>query len=291
LFFLPLLKPIRVKYLSLYNRKFLLVLVLVIIVLSGCSKDTGTDPIPPDPPANQDPIRVMQTIYTTESVGTLFTDTITFTYDNEGRVTSRSSAQGDYTEQFFYTNGKLTSLKNIGTNGTQEMLNKAVYSADGDTIMVDLVGNTQTDTIQLTYIFKDDKQTDFWTYLHFVDGTGCNCMPENHLQKEKWYYNTLENLSKKTLQTPPTNEENDWYTVLSWDDKKNPKYGQPKLNALALDLVTPMQSYGLHNVMSYSADGTTNMYNVEMTYNDEGYPLTFKYKDKDYISTRLVYNR
>ena len=276
------------KYFSPYN-KHLLAGILAVIILAGCSKDNGTEPTP-NPPVELEPIRVMQTIYSFESLGgNLFTDTLTYNYDDEGRVTSRSGAQGDYTEQFTYTDGELTSIKYISASGTRESLNKTVYSADGDTILVDLIGNAQTDTIQLTYIFNDDKQTDFWTYLHFVDGTGCNCSPERHLQKEKWYYNGQENLVKKTIQTPPTHEEHDSYTILSWDDKKNPKHNQPKLNALAMHLQIPMESFAAHNVTSYS-DGT-NIYDIEMTYNDEGYPLTFKYKDKAFVSARIVYNR
>ena len=277
------------KYLSVYNKKYLLAFVLVIIILSGCSKNNGTEPTP-DPPGSEEPLRVMQTIYTLENQGTQYTDTLSYTYDDDGRVTSRSSAQGDYTEQFIYTDGKLTSLKTEGPNGTPvEGLNEAVYSANSDTILIDLATTGLTDTVQLTYIFQDDKQTDFWTYLHFNDVNNCGCMPERQLQKEKWYYNGAENLVKKTLSTPPTNEEHDWYTVISWDDKKNPKYGQPKLNALALNLNAPMESFGAHNVTSYT-DGT-NSYEVEITYNAKGYPLTFKLKDKNFISTRLIYNK
>jgi YD repeat-containing protein len=279
-----------VKYLCLYNKKYLLALVLVIIILSGCSKNNGTEPIPdPDPPGSEEPIRVMQTIYTYEqNGGGLFTDTVSFTYDDEGRVTSWTSEQGDHTEEFTYTNGKLTSIKDTWSDSTFESLRDAVYSPDGDTIVLNFMGDNQTDTVQLSYIFDNNKQTDFWTYLHFVDRNGCGCLPENHLQKEKWYYNGAEDLVKKTLSTPPTNEEHDWYTILSWDDKKNPKYGQPKMNALALNLNAPMESFGAHNVTSYTSG--TNTYEVEITYNDKGYPVTFKLKGKDFISTRLIYN-
>ena len=281
------------KQLSLYNRKYVLALVLLVIIFSACSKDNGTDPAPdptPDPPGNQEPIRVMQTVYTFEqSGGALFTDTVSFTYDNDGRVISWTSEQGDHIAKFTYTDGKLTSIKDTWGDTTYDALDNAVYSADGDTIVLNLMGNSQTDTIQLSYIFDNNKQTDYWTYLHFVDRTGCGCLPERHLQKEKWYYNSQENLVKRTISTPPTNVETDWYTIISWDDKKNPKYGQPKMNALALNLITPMESFAMHNPTSYT-DGT-NTYEIEMTYNDEGYPLTFKYKDKNYISTKLTYNR
>ena len=280
------------KHLSLYNRKYLLAFVLTVIVLSGCSKDNTPVPEPdptPDPPENSEPIRVVQTIFTSDNQGTLHTDTLSYTYDDEGRVTSRSSAQNDYTEQFSYTDGKLTSLKGVNANGTTETLNKAVYSANGDTIFIDFLTTGPMDTVQLTYIFDGNRQTGFWTYLHFNDVNNCGCMVERQLQKEKWYYNSAENLVKITFSTLPTNEEQDWYTVISWDDKKNPKFGQPKINALALNLITPIESFAAHNPTSYT-DGT-NTYEIEMTYNDEGYPLTFKYKDKNYISTRLVYNR
>ena len=278
------------KYLSIYHRKYLLAFVITVIVLSGCSKDNGTDPAPdptPDPPGNEEPLRVMQSIYTHEFNNELLTDTITFTYDDQGRVTSKHVTNGNYTEEYTYTGDKLTSLKNIGADSTAEVLNEAVYSADGDTIMLDLRQNGgSTDTVQLTYIFNNNQQTDFWTYLHFRSSCMCS---ERHLQKEKWYYNSQNNIVKTTWQTLLDAEEQDRVTVSSWDDKKNPKNGQPKLNALALSLNTPLESFSLHNPTSYT-DGV-NTYEVEMTYNDEGYPLTFKLKDKNYISTKLIYNR
>lgn len=230
----------------------------------------------------------MQRIYTYDHNSELITDTITFTYDDEGRVTSRYMTNGNYTEQFTYTGGQLTSLKNIGVDSSFEVLKRAVYSVDGDTIMLEFNQNGgSTDTVQLTYVFDNNQQTDFWTYLHFT-GT-CTCA-ERHLQKEKWYYNSENDIVKTTWQTLLDSTETDRLKVQSWDDKKNPKNGQPKLNALALQLNTPLESFSQHNPTKYT-DGSGTVYEVEMTYNDDGYPLTFKLKNNNFISVRLIYNK
>lgn len=264
--------------------------LLLSIIFISCNKgDNAETPPPPDPPA-KDPIRVERTIYTNEFNNELHTDTLTFTYDDQGRVTSRHSAKGAFTEQYIYTDGKLTSLKNISANGTAEVLNEAVYSANGDTIMLDFIQNGGgTDTVQLSYVFANNMQTDFWTYLHYTNTSGgCGCA-QRHLQKEKWYYNSQGNISKTTIQTLLDSEEQTRMTVTAWDDKKNPKNGQAKLNALALALNVPLESFSLHNPTSYT-DGY-NTFEVEMTYNEEGYPLTYKFKNKDYTSVKLKYNR
>ncbi len=172
--------------------------------------------------------------------------------------------------------------------GTQEIL-RVPIDVTKDTLVLDFIqygGNT--DTVQLTYIFKDNLETDYWTYLHFR-AHDCGCMPEYHSQKERNYYNGAGNIARTTIENPPNTTETDRAIVTAWDDKFNPKKTIPKLNALALALPVPLESYSLHNPTVYNIGATT--YEVEMTYNDEGYPLTYKFKDQDYVIVQLKYNR
>jgi hypothetical protein len=272
--------------LSFSYTRLIVAFVVSAFIFTSCKKSGGNEV--PDPPVNTDPIRVEKTIYTNLINGELRIDTLTFTYDAVGRVTSRTNVKGSYREEYTFTGDKLTSLKIVGDNGTGEGLNEAYYSSDGDTIILDLKANGPVDTIRLTYIFKDNLQTDFWTYLHTSD-PGCNCSVEHQLQKEKWYFNSQDNFVNLTTQTLLDPNEVHRLTITSWDDKKNPKHGQPKINALTLSLNVPLESYSANNPRTYT--DLQGSHEIEMTYNSEGYPLTFKLKENDYISTQLVYKR
>lgn len=267
--------------------KFLSLLLVLTVTFVACNKSDGViENPPPPPPPPLEKMRVMQSIRNYIDNNILVADTTTFEYDSQGRVTKKISSHG-YVEIYTYNGDKIMSMKSTASGNETEILREAIYSSDGDSILIDFHPNsTATDTVQLTYIFNDSIQTDFWTYLHFTGGCMCT---ERHLQKEKYYYNTQGNLIKTTMQTLSDAEEGDMAIVTAWDDKINPKRSQPKINTLLLGLNMPLESGSLHNPTSYTLGGTD--YEVEMTYNTEGYPLTFKMKDKDYISTKLVYNR
>lgn len=275
-------------------KKFLLPSIAIATILLSCSKggvEETLPPPPPPPPPVLEPIRVMQSIRTYEANSELTSDTTFFSYDDDGRVTSRVFGHGEYTETYTYTNGELKSIKLKAPNGESESLNTSAYSADGDTVVLTFVhASGNVDTVQLTYAFSENQHTDFWTYLHRIDHD-CSCILEHTLQKEKFYYDAEGKLIKKTIQTPPDNEENDWYTVLAWDDKKNPKRDQPKMNALTQQLNAPLESSSLHNPTKYTDANGSTVYEVEMTYNEEGYPLTYKMKGQNFVSTELIYNR
>jgi hypothetical protein len=265
------------KYLSL---------LFAVIVFVSCKK-TDNDP-PPDPPGELEPIRVTQTIYTFELAGgQIFTDTMNFTYDDQGRVTSRYRTNNRTAEKYIYGGDKLISYKNASDSGDVENIRSTYYSPDGDTVVLDFLTSGNTDTVKLYYIFQNGQQTDFWTYLHFTDHDCCR--PDTFLQKERWIYNGQHNVIKKTMQNPPNDTASDQYNVTAWDDKINPKYGQSKMNALALSLNVPLESFSANNPVTYT--DYTGTHEIEMTYNSEGYPLAFKLKDKNYVSTRLTYNR
>jgi hypothetical protein len=259
------------------------------VLFLSCNKGeiTQTPPPPVIPPTDtttdSGPLYVIQSIFTHDDNGTLVNDTTTFSYDDDGRVLTKTYPFG-LVETYGYSGDSLVSI----LQGSQQIL-RMPANIKQDSFVVDFIQNGgATDTVQLTYIFKNDMFSEFWTYLHYLDNP-CGCLPENHLQKERKYYNSDGNLVKTTLETPPDFIEGDQYTVTSWDDKMNPKRTAHKLNALALALPVPLESYSLHNPTVYHNSVTT--YEVEMTYNDDGYPLTYKFKDKDYISVRLIYNR
>lgn len=273
-------------------RRNVVAFLALCVLFFSCSKgDLAETPTPPSPPPPKDttetpdlgPIQVVQSIYTYDDNGTLKSDTTKYSYDADGRVTTKIYPTG-LSENYTYHGDSLVSI----IQGTQEILRVPV-DVTKDTLVIDFIqygGNT--DTVQLTYIFKNNLKTEFWTYLHFREHD-CGCMPERHLQKERTYFNNSGNISKTTIENPPNNIETDQFTVTSWDDKFNPKKTIPKLNALALALPIPLESYSLHNPTAYTMGPTT--YEVEMTYNDEGYPLTYKFKDKDYAIVQLKYNR
>jgi YD repeat-containing protein len=254
----------------------------------SCSKgELAETPTPPAPPPGDtttlEPLRLIQTIYIHDDSGTLVNDTTDFSYDEAGRVTSEKYPWG-LVETYTYNGDSLVSI----LQASQEILRLPI-DVTKDTFTIDFIQNAgATDTVQLTYIFKNALQTEFWTYLHFREHD-CGCMPERNLQKERKYYNGSGNLVKTTIETPPNFIEGDQYTVTAWDDKNNPKKTIPKFNALALGLPIPLESYSLHNPTAYSSSSQT--YEVEMTYNDEGYPLTYKLKNQNFISARLKYNR
>ena len=257
------------------------------VLFFSCNKETPTPPIipPPTDTTDPEPLRVVQSIYTHDDNGTLVNDTTNFSYDEEGRVTTKVYPGGSV-ENYTYSGDSLISIR----QGTKEIL-RVPINVEQDSFVVDFIqsANSFTDTVQLTYIFNNNLHTEFWTYLVYKPDP-CSCLPDGrHLQKEKNYYNSEGNLIKMTIQTPPNQVEGDRYTITAWDDKVNPKRTDNKLNALALSLPVPLESSSLHNPTVYHDSFTT--YEVEMTYNDEGYPLTYKFKDKDYITARLKYNR
>lgn len=275
------------------NRAFFTSLIISAFLL-GCKKgdvEENPPPPPPPPPPVLEPLRVLQSIRTYEANGELTSDTTFFSYDDDGRVTSRTFGNREYTETYTYSNGELTSMKLKAPNGESESLNGSFYSSDGDTVVLTFVHETSNvDTVKLTYVFSENQHTDFWTYLH-NKVHDCTCTFERTLQKEKFYYDVQGNLIKKPLETPPDYVEGDWYIVLAWDDKKNPKRDQPKMNALCQQLNAPLESSSLHNPTKYTNSNGSEVYEVEMTYNEEGYPLTYKMKDQNFVSTKLVYNR
>src|SRR5687768_2891945 len=182
-------------------RKGRFAFILLFTIISGCSKDTGPDP---DPPGNQEPLRVVQSIYTYEENGTFVNDTANFFYDDEGRVTSKTHPRGSL-ETYTYNGDSLVSI----IRGDLEVLRVPV-NVKQDTFTVDFIQyGGFTDTVQLTYIFRNNMQTEFWTYLHLLDPC---CSSGRHLQKERDYYNASGNLIKTTIETPPQFIEGDRYT-------------------------------------------------------------------------------
>ena len=274
------------------KRDILLIACFCMLLIMGCKKsetlENNPPPPPPPPPPtdttpNPGPLRIVQSIYTHDDNGTLVNDTTSYTYDDEGRVKTKVYPFG-VTETYTYSGDSLISIK----QNDDEILRNHVNIED-DSFTIDFLQSSGAiDTVRLTYLFDNNRQTEFWTYLHFIDN-GCGCMPENSLQKERKYYNGEGNLTKTTLETPPDHIEGDQYTVTAWDDKKNPKVTDHPINALALALPIPLESYSLHNPTSYY--NSVQTYEVEMTYNDEGYPLTYKYKNQDLVFAQLIYNR
>jgi hypothetical protein len=277
------------KYLPLFDRHYLLVFIITLIVFTGCKKSDGIeDPIPPT--ENPEPIRVLQSIRFYMDNGTLVSDTNSFEYDAQGRVISNTYEDYGTVEKYTYTGDKLTAINSYSATDILYKLNYAYYSASGDTIVIDFKqpdGTTGTDTVRLTYIFNNGIQSDQWVYLHFRNS--CSCSPDSIFEKNRFYYNGEGNVIKRTYENIPLQPEADNVVITGWDDKVNPKRDQPKLNVIFLGLGIPVESHSLHNPSSYLQGQT--LHQVEMTYNSEGYPLTFKLSDQDFISTQLVYNR
>lgn len=253
-------------------------LILSSIVIYGCSKDNDETP-QPEEPGTQLVKAVFRQIYINNE---LLVDTVDFTYDDQGRVTSRYNRRTDFREDFRYTGDKVSFVGSIVGTEMKNNLKEAVYSSNGDTIMLDFSqpnNSGGTDTVQLTYIYDEGMATHYQVYLTFASGS-------KHFETTRYKYNDSKNLTEVTLENRPFPETNR-ITVTAWDDKVNPMHGQPKLNFLFLQAGNPARSTGLHNPIRFTDyDGE---HEVEMTYNSKGYPLTFKLKDADYVQAEFFY--
>jgi hypothetical protein len=269
------------------KRNFLLLFAFVILVFSCSKEDTDTSN-PPPPDENKEPIRVEKVIHRSllQPSQRLVIDTFTFEYDDLGRVMKYSHfAEASNFSDYIYTNGQLTAI--TAGPGSASSLNFSKYSADGDTILLDYSGPDETgdgiDTFQVTYIFKDGINTEFWAHFHYYSN--------DFIAYEKHIYTYNEQGNLATIYQKSTAYT--WYnlfTVLEWDDKVNPKYGQPKENQILQNIGLIAESSSLHNPIKYQ-DNAGNIHTIKMTYNDEGYPLTVAYDDEDFIRTEIFYNR
>lgn len=262
------------------NRPAFFQIALFALLLYSCSKNTEPDPTPtPEPPKKN--LRVAKVIYTYASPGGNVIDTLSYTYDGEERVTSRTQASSGYSELYRYTDGKVNFIGYIAGTNEKNNLKEAVYSANGDTILVDFSRpNTSggIDTVQLWRIFKNEMLVGVWQYISTPWGPA--------FDKETLIYNASGNLTSTTftdLLTPLKTS----VTVTAWDDKINPQHGQPKLNLLFRHLYMPITSSSVHNPTKYT--DYWGDHEVEMTYNDQGYPLTYKLKEETFIRSQLIY--
>jgi hypothetical protein len=265
-------------------------LFLLALLIFSCSKkdtDTSTTPLPDE---NEDPVRIEKVIHRDFNPNSQQLDTAVYTYeyDDSGRVTKRT-IDGSFYEEYTYTDGKITAITS-GPGSASSMnsaLNYSIYSADGDTIFMDFSrpnsNGTGTDTTQLTYVYKDGYVTEFWTYLHFYETDFL------HLQKEFYVYNNEGNLSESFMSTL-VNPRQSSITVYEWDDKVNPKHGQPKLNTMLLYSGIPLESSSVHNPTMYQDSGG-HTHTVKMTYNNDGYPLTVQFDSENFIRSEIFYNR
>jgi hypothetical protein len=266
------------------KRNFLLLFLFAIAIVSCSKKDTDITNNPP--PEEKDPLQIEKVIMRAYSQidEQVITDTLFYEYDDSGRVTKRRQANAGLTEKYTYTNGKLSAITDNGTS----TLNFSRYSDDGDTILLDFTrpapGGVGHDTVQLTYVYKNEYVTEYWSHAHFYQSD------LSSFQKVQYNYNNDGNITGSTIETFDDPHSTSSYTVYEWDDKVNPKHGQPKLNHLFLQSGLPMESFSVHNPIKYE-DNVGITHNIKMTYNDEGYPLTVKVDDLDYISTEIFYNR
>jgi hypothetical protein len=257
--------------------------VVLTFLLTGCSKNAGSVAVPVQ--ENNEPLRIEKNVFWRLRANELISDTFYYQYDELGRITSRSSysfASG----LMEYTDGKISSVKEISGADTIEAMNYARYCTDGDTILLDYsspgINGIGTDTIQFIYYLKNNIVTNFLYYVH--DHTGSVNRSNKH-----WIYNSQGNLVSH-YEESPSNLAARAYEILEWDDKINPMYGQPPLNSFFMNTGLPLESFSLHNPTKYK-DDLNNIYEVEMTYNKQGYPLTVKLKNDDFISAEIFYNR
>jgi hypothetical protein len=259
----------------------LFVFAVMAVMIYSCSKKSD----PATPPGNKDPIQVVKRILRHKNANQIIADTFAFKYDQDGRVISKIYPGQAVHEDYAYTSGKLTAITSVSANGSTQNLNFSQYSANGDTILLDFTKPDPTaqgkDTVQLTYIFKNDIVSDFWVYLHSYNGF-------MHFEKNAFHYNASGNIIDKTYENLTTAPYITG-TITAWDDKINPKSNQPKLNHMLLDLAVPFESHSVHNPSRYT--NSQGAHEVVMTYNPEGYPLTMKLAEQDFIQNELIYNR
>jgi hypothetical protein len=256
------------------------------LLLTSCSKNSESAASVVIPvQENNEPLRIEKNVFWRMRENELISDTFYYQYDEQGRITSRSSYRFA-TELMTYTDGKISSVKEIAGSDTIEAMNYAKYSSNGDTILLDYsspsITGTGTDTIQFTYYLKNDIVTNLLFYGRVGSGSV-------NTSNKYWIYNAEGNLVSQ-YEESPVNLAARAYEVLTWDDKINPMYGQPSLNSFFMNSGLPLESFTVHNPTMYK-DDLNNIYEVEMTYNKQGYPVTVKLKNEDFISAEIFYNR
>lgn len=236
-----------------------------------------------------DPIRLEKKITRYIANGKVFEDSLEFRYDDQGRVSATVDMKtGNPRQQFAYENGLLKTITNYNIAGEVSGVFEGRYkeSANKDKITLDYskaeADGSIKDTVLVSYEFKDNRIAKASIYVH---PSGLPFSEDKRVYK----YDKDGNLTS-LKQVSTTNDSSSVVRVLAWDNYKNPFSTMSPANYILLANDFPFNCQSKNNPVKYE-DIYGNVVDVDITYNADGYPLTYKRRDQDIISDELFYNR
>lgn len=197
-----------------------------------------------------------------------------FNYDDKQRLIARSSSDGS-TKTFHYVDDRLAYVYYASPSYSDTIFNYSYYSSDMDTIKLGLRKyndiTLEYDTTQKTLIFSNGHLVEMEEYK-FQSGI----TPGRGFTRYYLSYNSQGNLYKLE-EFRHNNERREILTVRSWDDKINPLRRQPRENFFENIIPSGLQSTSANNPVSIFTG--MGIQEVEMKYDQQGYPLSFEQKN------------
>ena len=213
--------------------------------------------------------------------GVFVGDSTSFTYSDEGLLMKRTSLFSGIYEVFVYNGDIVSQIIYYSKTGVPiDTLSNFMRTEDnGNTIIQEITYSAGEKAVG-TYKFKDDIIQSYHLYLK------TNGNPEvDHYYTFK--YDASGNLQETVHQT--NFGQNEVYTVLEVDNKKNPNYKTPKILFVLMN-GTEMFTKGINNPTKVR-DQNGYVTEYEWTYNSKGYPVTMLEKGRSKHQMTFEYNQ
>ncbi|MBO9571014.1 MAG: hypothetical protein J7497_02210 [Chitinophagaceae bacterium] len=216
----------------------------------------------------------------------LIVDSVGYRYDAQGNLTDIVDVSRNIPrESFGYVDNVLSNIR------TFDKTNKIISDFKDKTSSLEDNGNRvlislnvqrekEVDSVEMSYIFEKNVIKEKTTLVN----SGKFSSKLTHLLA----YNKDGNVEE--VQQICGNDTTLIARVLAWDNQNNPFYELSQYNFIFMQNDFPFNCQSLHNPTQY-VDYEGKTVNVEITYNDQGYPLTYKRKGDSFIADEFVYSK